>query len=346
MRKLVLTIFLLFMLAIPASASSIVAPPVPDDVEELIPSEDWELGNGVITILKRALAQMQPQVASGIKTVGQITGIILVFSAIRNMDGKSKSVTDLGCILAIAYLLLEKSSSMLERSAQTITDISQYGKLLLPALTAALAAQGGSISAAGLYSATCIFDAALSSVISTALVPLVYIFLILSIMNAVTGDELLAKARNFIKWAVTWCLKLVLYVFTGYISISGIIAGGADQTAIKATKLTISGMIPVVGGILSDASETILISAGIVKNTIGIYGLLSVIAITIIPILEVGVVYLSMKFSFILASVFAPKTIATLLEDLSSAMGLLMGMIGSVCLLQMISIVCFLKGMS
>ena len=62
MRKLVLTIFLLFMLAIPASASAIVAPPVPDDVEELIPSEDWELGNGVITILKRALAQMQPQV--------------------------------------------------------------------------------------------------------------------------------------------------------------------------------------------------------------------------------------------------------------------------------------------
>ena len=346
MRKLALTIFLLFILAVPASASGIVAPPVPDDVEDLIPSEDSDIGDGLITIVKRAVAQTQPQVASGIKSVGQITAIILVLSVIRNMDGKSKAVADLGCVLAIAYLLLEKSSSLLERSAQTILDISQYGKLLLPALTAALAAQGGSISAAGLYGATCLFDALLSSVISTALMPMVYIFLVHAIMNAVTGDDLLAKARNFIKWAVTWCLKLVLYVFTGYITISGIISGGADQTAIKATKLTISGMIPVVGGILSDASETILVSARIVKNSIGLYGLWGIIAITILPILEVGIVYLSMKLSFILASVFAPKTITTLLEDLSSAMGLLMGMIGSVCLLQMISIVCFLKGMA
>ena len=165
-------------------------------------------------------------------------------------------------------------------------------------------------------------------------------------MNAATGDALLGKVRNFTKWITTWCLKLILYVFTGYISISGIISGVADQTAIKAAKLTISGAIPVVGNILSDASETVLVSAGVVKNAVGTYGLLAVIAVTIIPFISIAVHYFLIKVTAVISSVFAPKTISDLVDDISGAMGLVLAMVGSVSLIQLISVVCFLKGMT
>jgi stage III sporulation protein AE len=147
------------------------------------------------------------------------------------------------------------------------------------------------------------------------------------------------------KGLMTWTLKILLYVFVGYISISGIISGTADQTAVKATKLTLSGMIPVVGGILSDASETILVSAGLIKNALGVYGFLSIVAITITPFLLIGINYLSLKLITAFAGIFVSKTISKLLDDFTGALGMVLGMTGSVCLIQLISIVCFLKGM-
>lgn len=346
MKKVIIVIFLMMTLSFPVAAAGIVAPAVPDDVEQLMPSDETHWGDGIGDIFKAAFREMQPQVASGLKVSGQILGALLILSLLRNFDFRSKMVVELGAVLAVSCMVLDKSHALILSGAKSIQEISQYGKLLLPAMTAALAAQGGTVSAASMYAATCLFDGILTAVISSVLVPMIYIYTIFAVMNAATGDDLLGKIKTLIKSVMTWFLKMILYIFTGYISLSGIISGGADQTAIKATKLTISSMIPVVGSILSDASETVLVSAGIIKNSLGIYGLLAIIAIAVLPFLSIGIHYLAMKITSSLASVFVTKSIATLLEDLAGAMGLILGMIGSICLIHLISVVCFLKGMS
>jgi stage III sporulation protein AE len=213
-------------------------------------------------------------------------------------------------------------------------------------MSAALASQGGSISAASIYGATVLFDTVLCSLISSILLPMLYIYLVLAIVSAALEDDFLKKMRDMLKKVMTWCLKILLYVFTGYISVTGVISGAADQTAIKAAKLTISGMVPVVGGILSDASETVLISAGLVKNATGIYGFLAIVAVAIVPFLTIGINYLLLQVTSAICTVFSSKSISNLLSDFAGAMGLVLGMTGAVCLIQLISVVCFLKGMS
>jgi stage III sporulation protein AE len=100
----------------------------------------------------------------------------------------------------------------------------------------------------------------------------------------------------------------------------------------------------VVGGILSDASEAVLVSAGLVKNAVGVYGLIAIAAIAMGPFLRIGVHYLLVKLTATICNVFGTKNMTGLIEDFSSAMGLLLAMTGSVCLLLLISTVCFLKG--
>ena len=126
--------------------------------------------------------------------------------------------------------------------------------------------------------------------------------------------------------------------------ITGVIAGSADAATLKATKLTISGMVPVVGGILADASESVLVGAGLMKNAAGVYGLLAILSVCIGPFLKIGVQYLLLKLTAAICSVFDVKNSSKLVQDFSGTMGLLLGMTGSVCLLMMISIICFLKG--
>lgn len=346
MKQFVCISILVLLLILPASATGIVAPEIPDDLQQLMPPEENSFGDRLWYVLKEALYQTQPEVATGLRICVCVAGSVLIFGFLRQFEGKSKSFVDLAGVLAISILLLDSTNSMIGIGTETVRQISQYGKLLLPVMTAALASQGGAVSAAALYSATALFDSILCSAITAILLPMVSVFLALSMVSAAAEDELLVKLRELIKQALTWCLKIILYVFTGYISITGIISGTADQTAVKAAKLTISGMVPVVGGILSDASETILVSAGMVKNAAGIYGLLAVVAITVIPFLKIGIQYLLLKITAALATAFASKPLSGLLGDFATAMGLVLAMTGSACLIQMISVVCFLKGMS
>ena len=106
---------------------------------------------------------------------------------------------------------------MIQLGIQTVSELSQYGKLLIPVLTGALAAQGGVTSSTSLYAITVFFVSVLTTLIVKLTVPMIYIYVCLSLLNNAVGDELLLNLRNFLKWLITWSLKIVLYVFTGFL---------------------------------------------------------------------------------------------------------------------------------
>lgn len=345
MKKLCIAIFLLLALAVPAAASEIEAPEAPDYVEKLLPEGRDSFAEGLQYVLSVAAKEIMPDLTDGIQVCASLLGTVLILSLLKSYEGKSKVIVDLAGVVTISCLLMNTTHSLISLGAQTVSALSEYGKLLIPVMTTALAAQGGSGSAAALCTATVFFDTVLSNAVSDILVPGIYIYLTVAIVNAAVGDSLMKKMGEFIKWLLGWGLKLVLYAFTGYVSITGVVTGTADQTALKAAKVTLGGMVPVVGGILSDASETILVGAAVVKNSVGVYGMLVLLAIVIGPFLKIGVQYLLMKLTAAVCGVFSDKTITGLLESFSSAMSLLLAMTGTVCLLLMISVMCFLRGM-
>jgi len=145
---------------------------------------------------------------------------------------------------------------------------------------------------------------------------------------------------------MTWSLKIVLYVFSAYMSITGVVSGSVDAASMKATKIAISGAVPVVGGILSDASEAVLVGAGVMKSAAGVYGLLAILAVWIGPFVQIGCQYLLLKATAAVCGVIGTKETTGLISDFTGAMGLLLAMTGTVCLLLLISTVCFMKGIS
>ncbi len=344
MRQLLLLIIILGLLVFPVSGMSLQAPTVPEEGEFFFPEEPDRFSQGLLDILEDALSQFQPSMMAASAVCVKVLVICLLVGIIRSLPTVNPRIVDIACAAAVAALLLEQSNTLIKLGVTTVTQLSDYGKLLLPVMTAAVAAQGGTATSTSLYTGTAVFDAVLCSAISGFVVPMIYVFLCLSVASSALSEESLGKLRDFFKWLMTWCLKLVLYVFTGYISITGVVSGAADAAAVKAAKITISGVVPVVGGILSDASEAILVSAGLVKNSVGIYGMLALLAVWIGPFLEIGAQYLALKVTAAICSVLSGKQPAALIKDFSTAMGLLLAMTGTICLLLLISTVAFMKG--
>jgi stage III sporulation protein AE len=105
-------------------------------------------------------------------------------------------------------------------------------------------------------------------------------------------------------------------------------------------------MVPVVGGILSDASEAIVVGAGVMKGAVGVYGVLAITAIWLTPFVRIGVQYLMLKVVGAFCAGFDLKRSSGLIEDFASAMGLLLAMTGTVLVLLLVSTVCFMKAVT
>lgn len=346
MRKILIILLGITLMSVTVSADSFVAPTPPAEAQKLMPRETEDFGEGLWFIITSAVNTLQPAFSDAVRTCVSVIAVSLLASMVSDFGFQIKPAISLIATVSTGIILFKPAKSLISLGIQTVTQISQYGKLLLPVMTGALAAQGAATTSGSLYVATALFDALLSSAVSELLVPMIYIFLTVSIVCNLFEQPLLKEISKLIKWMITWGLKTVLYVFTGYISITGIVSGSADATMLKATKLTISGMVPVVGNILSDASEAVLVSAGIMKSAVGIYGLLAVIAIWIGPFLQIGIQYLLLKGSTGMIQMFGVKQTAGLVKDFSAAMGLILAMTGTMCMIVLISTICFMKGVT
>ena len=344
MRKWVIICIFLCCMVLPVSAMEFTAPVAPEAAQPYMPEDTESFGEGLWYILKTAISYIKPEIADASGICLSVIAVVLLMSILSTLTQSGSDVVRLTGSVVIGIMLLEPANTFIRLGASTIIQIGEYGKLLLPIMTAAVAAQGGTSTSTVLYTGTAFFDTLLTMLITKIIVPLLYIYLCLCVAESAIGLDTLKKIRDFSKSIMVRCLKYIIYIFTGYISLTGIISGVADKSALKMVKMTIAGVVPVVGNILSDASETVLLSAGVMKSTAGIYGIFTILALCINPFLEIGVLYLMLKLSAAVCNVFAYKPVITLVQDFTDGMGLILAMIGTSCLLLLISLVCLMRG--
>ncbi len=346
MKRFLYIVLILSVFVFPVHGLDLTAPSVPESGLDYMPEDTESFSDGLIHILKIGIQSVTPELADAAGICMGLICMSLLISLLQTFPGNTGNTVELAGTLAVGMLLLKPTNVLIHLGIETVKQLSDYGKLLIPVMTTALAAQGGVASSTALYAGTAVFSAVLTGFISRLLVPMLYIFLCISIANSFLNESILKHGQSFVKWLMVWGLKIILYVFTGYMTITGVVSGSADASAVKAAKLTISGFVPVIGGILSDASESILVGASLVKNSIGVYGLLAVASVLIVPFLKVGVQYILLKVTASICKMFGGKESVALIHTFSTALGIILAMIGTIGLLIMIGTVCFMKGIS
>ncbi len=331
-------------LATPVAALEIEAPKVPEEGRAWMPENTTSLAEGLRQLLEKTVGTLRPDLREAAKVSLGVVAAALLTVVLQSASGPVKQTAQMAGVVAVAAILLLNTDSMVSLAADTVRSVAEYGKLLLPVMTAALAAQGGITASAALYAGTAAFNAMLTGVLSNLLVPGIWVYLALRIGGCAAGEDLLKRLSDMVKGFLSWMLKTLLMVFTTYLSLTGVVSGTTDAAALKAARVTMSSFVPVVGGVLSDASEAVLVSAGLLKNAAGIYGILAVLAVFLHPFLQIGSHYLILKLTAAICAAFGGKGVTDTIEAFSTAMGLLLGMTGAACVMVLISTVCFLRG--
>lgn len=340
----ILTIAILLLIPCPKVGGEAFTPPsVPVEIEGRMPESQDDFGQGIRSMLHKILPEAMMEFRQALKT-GLSVFCCSLLTAIMLGAGCSAAVAEAVGAVCISAMMLQSSGALVGLAVQTVSEVSEYSKLLFPVMAAAASARGAVTSASAISIGTSALTAFLNSFLRRMMIPAIYLFLTASVANCALGTNSLKQIRDTIKKFSAWFLKAVLTGFLTYMSITGAVAGSTDKTALKAAKAAISTVVPVIGKTLADASEALLLSADIARNSIGIYGIFAFFGICILPFARIGAHYLVLKGIAALCSIVGSKRQTALVDDFAEAMGLLLGMTGVMCALSVIGVACFLKG--
>lgn len=358
MRKIWIIFLLLWCMA-PAYGAEIpeeITDAMPDSAKELLENTDkvenfTSLGDGLSGLWERTCKLLAVTVQDSLGGVVLIMSAILLCSLAEDCFGAAGGgrMLDPVPLVGTMVILLAVGSNMkslMGLGEQTIEELDIFSKALLPTLSAAAAAGGCAVSASVRQVATVFFSDLLISLIRSLLLPLVWVFVALSAADAILPAGRLSGIAQGLHKAATWLLSGSLLLFTGYLSLSGAFASSADSLTLRMARSAIGTAIPVVGGIISDAADTILAGAGVLRRSVGIVGTLTILATCILPFLKLGVQYLLLKLSAFFAAAVAPEPLVKLLHALSSAFGLVLGMTGATAAMLLISVASSVKVVS
>ncbi|MCI8438551.1 MAG: stage III sporulation protein AE [Oscillospiraceae bacterium] len=339
----------LFVAALLFLCGQALAAQLPPELERLAPeaaalADGGEgLLPGVRRLWREGWEQAGEYLLAGVRSTAAImAGVVLLgvaesaAPAGKDTLGQYVSITGALWITAVSAGNL---NALIGLGQQTIVDLSQLSKALLPVLAAAEAASGGVTAASARQVAAVFFSDILLTAIERVLLPAVYLYIGTAAAGAVLEGELMERVGSLLKKLIGWALGGLLTLFTAFLTISGAVAGTADAQAVKVAKAAVSAAVPVVGGILSEAAESMLAGAGLLRGLLGAFGALAVLSFCLVPFLRLGGQYLLYQCASLAAAAAGPKKLTGLLTALGDAFGLVLAMTAASALLLLISLV-------
>ncbi len=353
MKRALISVVMILLLILTANATEItdmqreildldnLIDSAPDDVEVEI-DENTSLDEGLKGLFNRIKDEFGSVFTSALSCIGVVIAVSMLAAIVGTMQGnalnKGPRYIDAVSALAISAAAAGNIRSFIGMAEEAISGMNDFSTVLFPTLAASVAASGSPVGAVVRHSASVLFSSTFISLISSILVPLLYTYIASATANAAIENAPIGKICSFLEWIISGALKVILTVFLAYITVSGFVASTGDMAGVR-TISAISGAVPVVGGILSNATGAILSGAKVLKNAVGIFGLLSVMSICLTPCLVLAVNYFTFKITSALLSPICEVKTGELVGKIGTAFGIMLAITASCALLMFIAII-------
>lgn len=289
-------------------------------------------------------------VRSSITTVSKTAVVMLLCGCAAGFQSRSRlppQILTMAGALGITSAISGDINSVMSLCSGTAQELSVLSTSMLPVMMTAVSLNGAPASGAVVTSGTIFALDLCVTLITDVLIPAVSAYIAIITVNAALGNGMLTRIAEFVRWAASGILKSMITLFIGYITVFGSVSKSMDAATVRTAKFALSTTVPVVGGILSNAAETVLSSAAILKNAVGVFGMACVAAVCLIPFLKIGISYLMFRTGSALLSPICPPPLLGLMDGITKSFGLILGMLGSCCIIvffELVYAVVFLTG--
>ena len=295
------------------------------------------------TIFQKILKLLGSEINTSLKTLISILVIIVIHGIIKsitdNLENKNISqIIYFVQYILIVTLIMSNFTEIINLVKNTANDLVGFINLLMPLLLT-LMIYTGSIATSSILEPVILFAINLiGNLIKDILIPVVFIIVIFSIISKISERIQIEKLSKFLKSSVIWGLGVILTIFVGVVSLEGTLSSSVDGITAKTAKTAVSTVIPVVGKILGDVVDSVLGCGIILKNAVGIVGVIIIIGICIMPIIKIATLCIMYSLASAIVQPVADGKIVKILDEMGGVFKLLLGILCALSVLLIVGI--------
>lgn len=245
--------------------------------------------------------------------------------------------------LLLFILLMDSFSSVTRSVQQTITWMAEFMRGLAPAYFLTISIAAGSSTAAVFYEGVLILTWLIQEVILNLLFPGACLYVLISLINNLSKEEMLGKMAELLDTAVSWGLKTLLGMVVGLQVVRGLIAPVMD-TLKRSALGKAAGALPGVGNAVNMVTELVLTSAVLVRNCLGVVILFAFVAAGAGPVIHYGILSLLYRFLAAIAQPVSEKRIVDSLATMGEGCALLLRILFTAEILCILDFVILMTG--
>lgn len=243
-----------------------------------------------------------------ILVIGIISSLFSNFSDIFS----GQQISQVGFYFLYLFLMAVLTRSFVyvsQTAVTTIENIVLFVKLFIPTWFMAVGASSGSTTAVFYYQVMLLSAYLIESFLLTVLMPFVYSYVILALLNGIWAEERLALLLDFIKKAIIMALKVTMGIITGLSMVQAVIVPVVDKLKISAFRKAVSA-IPGVGGVAEGVTELVIGAAVLIKNSLGVLLLVLLLFACLTPLIKILMVAGLVKLGAALTGIISDKRIS------------------------------------
>ncbi len=253
-------------------------------------------------------------------------------------EKSTSNLINLVCFLSVAIIIIGIVANLIKSIGESINSMVTQMNVLFPILITLMIGLGATASAGAYKPIVAIISTYVADFFNYLIVPLFMLSFVFGIVSNMSDNVKLDKFSSFISSLFKWTVGLVFTIFFAIFSLQSISVGSFDSLSIRTTKYTIKSYIPIMGGYLSDGMDLILSSTLLIKNSVGLVGILLIISTILSPLIEIIIFSLMLKFiSAVLQPLGNSKT-SNFLSATSKSLTMLSSSIIAIGFMYLISI--------
>jgi stage III sporulation protein AE len=240
--------------------------------------------------------------------------------------------------MVLIILALNSFHVAIEYTTDTINLMISFLMAIIPILLALIAASGGVLSAAFFHPVLIFLMNTSGMLIQYIVLPLLFLSAILSIVSTLTDHYKVTQLAQLLRNLAIGILSAFMTIFLGVISVQGVSSAVADGITIRTAKFLTGNFIPVIGRMFTDAADTVINASVLLKNTVGIAGMVMLLLIIAFPALKILAVSLIYKLASALLQPLGGGPVIACLDIISKSMIYIFAALAIVSLMFFLSI--------
>lgn len=295
-------------------------------LSELFPEFSLDMDEVLSLIMQGKLMQALSLLTEGLKgaIVSEFSGMkqllisILVIGIVSSLFSNfadifsGQQISQVGFYFLYLFLMAVLTRAFVSASEIAVAAMENtvlFVKLFIPTWFLAVGTSVGSATAVFYYQVMLIVAYLVESFLLHGLLPFIYSYVILALLNGIWAEERLALLLDFIKKGILFAQKVVMGIITGLSLVQAVIVPVLDGLKISAFRKAVS-IIPGIGGAAESMTELVIGSAVLIKNSLGILFLLILLFMCVLPVCKLFLAGALMKFGAALSGIVSDKRIS------------------------------------